>query len=231
MIRAIILLIIVALPTTAQAGAWLREKGTAFLSWSNTISARSDSRYATDTSLYAEYGLTPRLTVGFDGYLGAPGKASEALLFMRFPLGRQDRPARMALTFGVGAKSIPNPWGTTTEQALVKAGFSWGRGLKRGWLAFDASVTGVTHSSIFVPQQAGTNFSADFTFGQKPSDKIMLIWQLQTGKTTNGPAYAKFTPSLVWSFGSGKNSVEIGLVHGLTGDKTQSLKLGFWKNF
>lgn len=230
MVRALVLLIMVILPANAQAGAWLREKGAVFLSWSNTISTRSDSLYATDTSLYAEYGLTSRLTVGFDGYLGATGKASEAYMFMRFPLGKQDRPARMALTFGVGAKSIPNPWGSTTEQTLAKAGFSWGRGLKRGWLAFDASVSSVVQSSIFVTGQSGTSFSADFTFGQKPSERLMLIWQMQTGKTTNGPTYAKFAPSMVWSFGN-KNSIEIGLVKGLTGDETQSLKVGFWKSF
>lgn len=231
MIRVIVLLILMVLPATAQAGAWLREKGTLFLSWSNSISTLPESLYAADTSLYVEYGLTPRLTVGFDGYLGATGKASEAYLFMRFPLGKLDRPARMALTFGLGAKSIPNPWGTTTEQSLAKVGFSWGRGLKHGWLAVDASAASVLHSSLYVPGQSGTSYNADFTFGQKPSDRLMLIWQLQTGKTTNGPTYAKFAPSLVWSFGGGKTSVEIGLVKGLTGDETQSLKLGFWKTF
>ena len=231
MVRVIVVLILVILPATAQAGAWLREKGTLFLSWSNSISTLPDSLYATDTSLYAEYGLTPRLTVGFDGYLGAQGKASEAYLFVRLPLGKQDRPAPIALTFGFGAKSIPNPWGTTTEQSLAKVGFSWGRGLKRGWLGFDASVMSVVQSSLFVPGQSGTSFSADFTFGQKPSERLMLIWQLQTGKTTNGPTYAKFAPSLVWSLSSGKNSIEIGLVKGLSGDETQSLKMGFWKSF
>jgi len=231
MFRLLTLLVLLALPTTAQSGAWLREKGTLFLSWSNSISTLPTSLYATDTSLYAEYGLTPRLTVGFDGFLGASGKPSEAYLFLRMPVGKKDRPAQTALTFGLGAKSIPNPWGTTTEQALAKVGFSWGRGLKKGWLAFDASATTVLNSSIFVPAQSGTNFSADFTYGQKPSDRVMLIWQLQTGKTTNGPGYAKFAPSVVWSFSGGKNSLEVGLVKGLTGNDDQSLKLGFWKSF
>ncbi|WP_456385585.1 hypothetical protein [Profundibacter sp.] len=239
MLRLIALLVLLAFPTVAQSGAWLREKGALFLSWSNSISTLSTSSFATDTSLYAEYGLTKRLTVGFDGYLGASGKASEAYLFMRMPLGKSggksggksSRPAQMALTFGMGVKTIPNPWGTTTEQTLAKLGFSWGRGLKKGWLGFDASVSSVVKSSIFVPAQAGTSFSADFTWGQKPSDRLMLIWQVQTGKTTNGPAYAKFAPSLIWSFGGGKNSVEVGLVKGLTGDNTQSVKLGFWKSF
>lgn len=231
MFRLLVLLALLVVPTVAQSGAWLREKGSLYLSWSNSISTLSASSFATDTSLYAEYGLTKRLTVGFDGYLGASGKASEAYLFMRMPLGKSGRPASMALTFGMGIKTIPNPWGTTTEQTLAKLGFSWGRGLKKGWLGFDASVLTVVRSSIFVPAQAGTSYSADFTWGQKPSDRMMLIWQVQTGKTTNGPVYAKFAPSLVWSFGGGKSSVEIGLVKGLTGDNSQSVKLGFWKSF
>ena len=231
MFRLLTLLVLLSLPSVAQSGAWLREKGTVFLSWSNAISTLPASLYATDASLYAEYGLTSRLTVGFDGYLGVSGTASEAYLFMRMPVGNKRRPAQTALTFGVGMKSIPNPWGTTTEQGLAKVGFSWGRGLKKGWLAFDATAISVLKSSIFVPNQAGTNYSADFTWGQKPSERLMLIWQLQTGKTTNGPTYAKFAPSLVWSFGGGKSSVEIGMIKGLTGDDSQSLKLGFWKSF
>lgn len=232
MVRVLVLLGLLILPVTAQAGAWLREKGTVFLSWSNNISTLSNSLYATDTSLYAEYGLTPRLTVGFDGYLGGPGKASEAYLFMRMPIGKKQRSSKMALTFGLGQKSIPNPWGTTTEQTRAKLGFSWGRGLKHGWLAFDTSASILLHSSLFVPGQAGTNFSADFTWGQKPFERFTFIWQVQTGKTTNGPFFAKFTPSVVWTFGAKKsNSIEVGFIKGLTGDDSQSVKLGFWKSF
>lgn len=232
MFRVLTLVLLLILPQTAQSGAWLREKGAVFLSWSNTVSTLSSNLYATDTSLYAEYGLTPRLTVGFDGYLGAAGKVSEAYLFMRMPLGRKQRPAKMALTFGLGQKSIPNPWGATTEQTRAKLGFSWGRGLKKGWLAFDSSASILLHSSLFVPNQAGTNFNADFTWGQKPGERLTLIWQLQTGKTTNGPVYAKFTPSVVWTFGAKKtNSIEVGFVKGLTGDTSESVKLGIWKSF
>lgn len=231
MLRILALSGLLALPTMAHSGAWLLEKRTAFLSWSNTISATPETLYATDTSLYAEYGLTPHLTVGFDGYLGATGKASEAQLFLRFPIGNTDGATRMALTFGMGAKSIPNPWGTTTEQALAKIGASWGRGLEHGWLVIDATATTVLAASLDVPGQSGTSYSTDFTWGMKPSDKLMLIWQVQTGKTVNGPTYAKFAPSLVWSLGDGSNKIEVGIVKGLTGDDSQNLKLGFWKSF
>lgn len=232
MIRVLALLILLVLPASAQAGAWLREKGAIFLSWSNSISTQSSSLYATDMSLYAEYGLTPSLTVGFDGYLGGDGVTSEAYLFMRFPLGKKQRQSPMALTLGVGYKTIPNPWGTVTKQTRTKLGFSWGHGLKKGWLAFDASASFLQQTSLVVPGQDGTNYSADFTWGQKPSERWMFIWQLQSGKTTNGPFFAKFSPSVVWTFGEKRNnSIEIGLIKGITEDDSQILKMGFWKSF
>lgn len=232
MIRVLALLVLLILPVPAQAGAWLREKGAIFLSWSNSIPEHANSIYETDMSLYAEYGLTKHLTVGFDGYLGGAGTKPEAYLFMRFPIGNPKRPAKMALTFGVGYKEFPNPWGTVSKQTRTKLGFSWGRGLKKGWLAFDASASILQQTSLVVPGQDGTNYSADFTWGQKPWERWMFIWQVQSGKTTNGPFFAKFTPSVVWAFGEKRNNnIEVGLIKGLTGSDVQSVKLGFWKSF
>lgn len=232
MIRVLALLVLLVFPVSVQAGAWLREKGAIFLSWSNSISTEASSFYETEMSLFAEYGLTPRLTVGFDGYIGRAGTESEAYLFMRFPIAQKERPAKMALSLGAGYKVFPNPWGTVTKQTRAKLGFSWGRGLKKGWLAFDTSASILVQSSLVVPGQDGTNFSADFTWGQKPWERWMFIWQMQTGKTTNGPFFAKFSPSVIWSFGAKRhNSIEIGLIKGITGDESQSLKMGFWKSF
>ena len=232
MLRILALLVLATLPDPAQSGAWPREKGGVFLSWSSTVSVLSDTGYEVDNSLYAEYGLTSRMTVGFDGYLGATGNVSEGFVFLLLPVGKTDQRARMALTFAMGQKSIPNPWGTTTKQSLAKIGLSWGRGLDHGWLAIDAYATAVVHTSLQVPGQSGPEFSADFTWGQKPSDRLMLIWQLQAGKPSNGLAYVKFAPSLVWSIGATKSTqIELGLIKGLTGDESQSLKLGFWKSF
>lgn len=228
----ILLLFMLLLPSIATAGAWPREKGEVFLSFSNEISTAANTRHATGTMLYAEYGLTNRLTVGFDGTLGATGTPSEAYLFLRAPLGQLDRPTHLAIGFGLGVKNIPNPWGATSNQKLARIGASWGRGLKRGWLGVDMSAATVLNTSINVPGQSGTTYKADFTWGMKPSKRIMLIWQLQTGKSPDGPTYARFSPSVIWSLGQSKGpQVEIGFVKGLTGDESQSLKLGFWKRF
>lgn len=225
MLRILVLLFLAILPATAHSGAWPREKRTVFLSWSNSISINPQTPYATSTSIYAEYGLTDSLTVGFDGNLGAPGETSEAYLFLRFPIGKTDRPAHTALTFALGGKFTPNPWGDTIEQPMAKIGASWGRGLKRGWLAVDAYAI----TALDTPE---LSFSADFTWGQKPSDRLMLIWQVQTGTPANGATYIKFAPSLIWTIGGKKsNQIEIGFVKGLIGDDSQNLKLGFWKTF
>ena len=228
----ILLLFMILFPSIATAGAWPREKGEVFLSFSNEVSARSQTRYATGTSLYAEYGLTNRLTVGFDGTLGPTGTPSEAYLFLRTPLGQLDHPTHLAISFGLGVKSIPNPWGTTSNQKLARIGASWGRGLKRGWLGVDISAATVLNTSITVPGQSGTTYKADFIWGMKPSKRVMLIWQLQTGKSPDGPTYARFSPSVIWEMPRGKGAqIEIGIVQGITGDDSRNLKLGFWRAF
>lgn len=237
MLRVIVLIFLWISPTLAQAGAWPREKGSLFLSFSNTISANSQTRFQTGTSAYLEYGLTPRMTVGFDGFLGATGAASEAYLFLRFPVGKRNRPNKFALTFAIGQKSIPNPWGGTVDQPQIKLGASWGRGLKKGWLAADAYIIVPVTKKVptFAPAftaHHNVHFSADFTWGQKPNDRLMLIWQVQTGIPAIGDAYVKFAPSVIWSFGGKANSqIEIGIVKGITGDDSQSLKLGIWRIF
>jgi len=226
------LLLLLFSPSIALAGAWPRDKGELFLSFSSEVSAHSQTRYATGTSLYAEYGLTHRLTIGFDGTLGPEGTPSEAHLFLRSPLGRPKQNAPLAISFGLGQKTTPNPWGTTTRQDTARVGISWGHGLPRGWLGVDISATRVLNSSLVVPGQSGTSYKADFTWGMKPSKRLMLIWQLQTGKAPDGPTYAKFAPSLIWKMPRGKGTpIEIGFVQGVTGDDSRNLKLGFWKVF
>lgn len=230
MFRLLSLLFLVLLPVATQAGPWPREKRSLFLAFSNSISAKSDTAYATGTSLYLEYGLTSRLTVGVDAYLGPTGDPSEGYLFLQFPIGKTNRPSRMALSFALGQKSTPNPWGTTTNQSFAKIGAAWGRGLKNGWLAVDTYVT----APLNQPDIAATDamaYSADFTWGIKPSDRLMLIWQLQTGKPAIGETYIKFAPSLIWSIGKKSNQIEIGIVTGLYGDDSRNLKLGLWKTF
>jgi len=235
--RLLTLVFLMGLPTTAASGAWPQEKGALFLAYSSSISAGFTTRYETGHSIYTEYGLTRRLTVGFDGYLGPAGKASEAYIFMRIPVGKTNKPARMAMTFALGQKNIPNPWGPEVKQTQAKLGFSWGRGLKKGWLAIDAFAIIAVNKEIptFAPAFTGhfnSHFKADFTWGMKPSERLMLIWQLQTGIPADGENYVKFSPSVVWSIGKSSNTkIEIGLVKGLIGDETKSLKVGFWRSF
>lgn len=237
MLRIIVLVFLILSPGTAAAGAWPREKGSLFLAFSNTVSTNAETRYEMGSSLYLEYGLTPRMTVGLDGFLGPKGKASEAYMFLRFPVGNLERSNRFALTFALGVKRIPNPWGATIEQPQAKIGASWGRGLKHGWLAADAYVIVPLNTKVpvlatgFVGHH-NTHFSADFTWGYKHSDRLMIIGQLQTGRPANADSYARFAPSVVWTAGkNAKTQLEIGLVKGLAGDDSQSVKIGFWRSF
>ncbi|PIE14731.1 MAG: hypothetical protein CSA68_09710 [Rhodobacterales bacterium] len=225
------------LPLAGHCGAWPQEKRALFLAYSNGISAASDNRYATNTSLYLEYGLTPRMTLGIDGYLGPRGTGQEGYVFLRFPIAQHLQKDKLAVTLALGRKTIPNPWGAAIDQPQAKIGLSWGRGLKRGWLAVDAFAIVPFNKQVSPAAPAFTghhnpHFSIDFTWGFKPHKRLMLITQLQTGQPANGKFYAKLAPSLVWAMDKeGHSQIEIGLVKGLVGDRSEQVKIGMWRRF
>lgn len=232
MVRLLLLIMLIILPELALAGPWPREKRKLFIAASYALGRGDDGVYPAGNSLYMEYGLTDKMTLGLDSFLGQRDEVSEGYFFGRHPIGKTGGASRLAFSFGLGYKSIPNPWGTKTKQYLTKPGLHWGRGLQKGWLGIDVSVTHVLDSSIYVPNQAGTSYFADYTWGLKPRPRLMLINQLQTGKITNGDAFAKFAPSLVWTMTrSNPAKIEIGLIKGLVNDESQQLKLGFWSEF
>ncbi len=60
----IILTLILSAPAPSFAGAWLREKGKTFTALSVTAYKDEDGFYDSKTSIYAEYGLRPGITIG-----------------------------------------------------------------------------------------------------------------------------------------------------------------------
>ena len=72
---AAVLAIALVLPAGAQAGAWPRPKGETFLSFGQELSTGATTLIGAVTdirswsSVYAEYGLTDRLTIGLDAGL------------------------------------------------------------------------------------------------------------------------------------------------------------------
>ena len=64
--RVILHIALLLIATPACSGAWLREKDSAFVAAAVTAFKDSDGRYDYKSSLYAEWGYRPNLTIGFD---------------------------------------------------------------------------------------------------------------------------------------------------------------------
>lgn len=215
-----------AAATGANAGAWPRPPGDYFLSLSQQtttggrtfISAVGDIRNY--TSLYAEYGLGERITVGLDaGYgTGQADTAASVLAFARTPVWSPGE-HKVAVDFGLG-------WITSEAdggQTRIRPGLAWGRGFESrwggGWLGMESSLEYRTPGS-------DTIFKADFTAGLKPTDNWMLIAQLQTGIYPDAPV-VRLAPSVVRRLGP-RLHMQVGALVGLTGDDGIGVKASFW---
>lgn len=213
MIRWILLIMLAATP--ALAGPWLRAEGTGFSA--TTAEVAPSDRHGIDlyNSVYAEYGLTPRLTLGLDGGGDTAGNGN-ALVFLRFPL-REGRHSRMAAELALGAR-----WSLTELTPLVRPGLSWGRGIAlfgySGWTTLDATLT--------IPGGGGTILpKLDAMIGLNQSDrlKLMLGLTLERPGTTLSPSFAY----RVWD----KYHLTLGLKLRSAGAGEHCLTLGFWQDF
>jgi hypothetical protein len=205
----------------AQAGAWAREKGDLFLSFGGNIAlfdgATRPVHY--DPTLYVEYGLTDRLTVGFDGYTSDATAVVNGFVFLRYPIGSTDGPQRLAFSVAAGASEIPGLALETTG----RIGLHWGYSLTRGWLAADAtSVLGLA-----VGEREG---KVEFTWGRQLTDRWTGTLQLQGGVGFSGDTYAKVTPAIMYDLGD-TTSLRAGFVQALTGDMGSALTLEVWLSF
>ncbi|QFT93508.1 hypothetical protein FIU86_11705 [Roseovarius sp. THAF9] len=216
--RVIIPLFLIASVAPALAGPWMRVEGETFLSYSietdleNGISDGSGF-YG---SLYAEHGLTKRLTVGLDAG-GHEDDISKAIAFLRWPVGAADRKLRVSAEFGLGM---------TREDFALRPGISVGRGLELGdipgWVSVDSR-------AVIIGSFDGV-LETDITFGLSPSPEAKIILQLQTGIPTQSDPYAKLAPSYVRRIAPGRH-IEVGLVAGVAEADDFKLKLGLWHQF
>lgn len=219
MVRCLTLAVVLLLgiATDAVAGAWLREKGTGFLSLSGEVTEPDDfGIYRQYYSLYAEYGLAERLTLGVDAGHDML-RMSKGVVFARLPLGRADRTVKLAVELGAGQVGDDN---------ALRPGLSIGRGIKLwdrdGWLNADGRAV--------MAGDGAMTLESDLTFGLSVTDRAKVILQLQAGQPDIGDGYAKFAPSLVYETKPGAH-LEIGLTQPLTGSDLRSLSLGLWRTF
>jgi len=214
-------------PALASAGAWPREKGTAFLSFSYMIAAPYDALGVSGSDLdqyanvYLEVGMTPRLTFGVDGGMD-PGGSYTVIAFLRRPIDLGGDKNVYAMQAGIGAE-----YAEGGPQYLVQSGLSWGRGLQTrfgsGWAGLDATVTYNTVQRNYVPK-------ANLTLGLNANDRTKLMLQVQAGAYPGSDPYLRLAPSVVRKM-SKRTYLEFGAQLGLAGDERVGVKLGTWLEF
>lgn len=216
-----IMAMLVALSSTAQGGAWPRDKGDLFIAAGGNflLSDGAELPVYYDPTVYAEYGLTGRVTLGIDLYTADKGRIASAFGFAAVPIGSLDAKNRAMVSLGYGYRLNPD----TSTEALMRMGLSLGRGLDRGWLAADISATIGTIDTTWRPK-------ADFTWGRTWSPHWTMTLQLQTGQGFFDDYYAKYSPTVIYKVND-RIKINIGAVKALTGDGGGALKAETWLTF
>lgn len=216
MLRALVLILL--LPTPCLAGAWLREPGSTFLSYSVTLEDPGDSgRSVGFGGLYLEHGLHPTLTMGLDAGTDEFGH-TKLIGFGVIPLSDPEAATRLTAEIG---------FGMLDERAVLRPGLSIGRGLtlagRPGWISLDARVG--------LQLDAGNStLSTDLTLGVEITARSRVIVQLQQGGPMDDPDFIRIVPSVVFERGPGHH-LEIGATAGLKSAPDAGLKLAIWRTF
>lgn len=208
------------------AGAWLREEGTGFLSFSQTVGENRDEDY---NALFLEYGLTPNTTLGLDAGMGKGLENWQAILFLRRPVGATDGASRRAVELGLGLSGSAPPLTALPSDLspLLRPGLSWGRGLDTRW---GNGWVGVETLAELRLNSGDVALKADTTLGLKRSGGAMMILQFQAGDYPGADPYLRLAPSYVQPLGS-RLHLELGVVAGVAGDDAARIKLGTWLAF
>lgn len=214
---------VLAIP--CHAGAWLREVGAGF--WSFTATYRDTTPDPTlETSLFGEYGVAPRLTVGVD-INERPGITGHALVFARLPIGSAEGRNRLAVELAIGGYHWQGKW-----SRMYKTTLSYGRGfdsaLGSGWLAVDAAV----EQSPGLP---GAFYKLDTTVGLSSGGSIRPIMQIETSYTSGFPVNWSVTPGVMIDAKPARNGAKtvwvVGIERKYAGEHSLGLKLGLWTSF
>ncbi|MFD0978054.1 hypothetical protein [Tropicimonas aquimaris] len=233
----IVLAMIMALPVTA-GGAWPRGKGQVFASLSWTTFGDMEGYLAqvsqpivegtrivleNELALYAEVGMSERLTFGIDRHNRPANGTGASIWFLRSSLGDLSWQNRYAVEIGFGAVQ---DW-RGLDDTIMRTGFAWGRGFStrwaNGWLDMDAK------AGWQMEAEEG-HWKLDTTFGLTPGEKNLVYLQMQTGGIDSAPAYLRAVPTYVRRLGRGL-SIESTLQLGIHNDDAQGVKIGTWFEF
>lgn len=222
--HALAALVVIALAGGAQGGAWLRERGATFLSFSFEAPQEGEG-YA---SIYAERGIRPWLTFGVDGGRFAGRGEGEVIVFARTHVGPQGEARRQAVELGFGARLDE----TGTPTPALRTGLSWGRGFAsrfgNGWMALDGSVTG--YGSFATGTEEGLTLKLDTTFGLRPTENSVTTLQVFWSRSGDEEAALRVVPSYGRRL-RGSTYGRLGVVFGSGAASGIGLKLGLSTEF
>lgn len=222
MIRILVfMLCVLALPKTASAGPWLREKGTAFLSTSVTANYFLD----TTSQTYLEYGLTNKTTIIADigflrpRYVYGGGNVT---LSLRRALSKPDATSKWAYELGVGVG-----WNYEGVLPTIRTALTWGRGVnwgkKSGWATVEAAGLWDINDSRHV-------IKIDGTVGINFTEVTGAMLQLYTSHQ-KGSSIATIAPSLIISPKKSKFRIQIGGESEIGNRVNSKLKISLWREF
>ena len=215
-----LILILICLTGMAHAGPWPRPPGTGHLSFSTTyFDAKTYADPLSFNTLYLDYGLTERITLGLDLGQNDLGEY-KAIAFAKTPLMAGLLGDRLRISAELGAGMVIN-------REALRAGLHLGRGgrvwrEKTGWIGWE-------NRAIFTTGHR-PRITSDLTLGLTASPRTKLIVQVQSGVTPGEPAYARLAPSLIWQRKPGHH-LEFGLGAGLHDTERYNIKLGIWRDF
>lgn len=216
--RLLAVLIALLLAHPVHAGAWMRDEGTGFLSFSGTIDEDGHSTGA----IYGEFGLNPKLTLGFKIDTSMPlGQLAggNAEVFVRKPLSTDKRDFKLAYEIGLGVTQ------DIETHALVRVGLSYGKGItlrnRSGWVTLDGAVE-------WTAQDSQTKFKVDSTVGLALDDRFKVMMQVFYSATDEEQS-TTLAPSVIWTpKAGGRNSYQLGFE---AEDGSMAVKIGLWRSF
>lgn len=210
----------------ANAGAWQRAEGALYASASARLSWPKDlvSHGSLDPNgqyytLYMEYGLTDRVTLGLDMGRSVSG-AGKSIGFVQLPVRNKEKGLKVSAALGLGQ---------IEGDPVIRPGLSVGLGHKWGWINADGfAEVGINSDE--------TDFKLDVTFGfNAPSHRFLrdgtkLIVQFQSGAPYGDAMFVRLAPSVVVPLRNNL-SIEVGGSWGIFGDDNFGALLGLWSDF
>lgn len=214
------MLVLLWLPATGEAGAWLREKGGGFLSFSTT-GYFTDSGARQQNSVYLEYGLIENLTIGIDGHQNPYGYG-HALAFIRLPIYHTPRQGRFSTELSLGAH---HDLGRTSR--MWKATLSYGYGYESrwgsGWLAIDAALEVRTSDNR-------RRRKLDITAGMNADRLLNPMLNIETARDRSGRQYWAITPAIIIRGKAGTRWIT-GIEKRSAYPDAYGLKIAMWRDF